>query len=392
MIELAGRILTEDNRSLLKIIYRYGGYVRAKHLAFLYPEILGKSRIKKLDKLAEMKYLTKRRFKTDSKIEPVTYQVTQKTCKLFNNPDSYFRKKHNEEYAYRALLKSYFCCEIHNKLGDHIIADHDDRTELFVSGGFKEETFPRKYNKDSSFIHLEELVLDLTKKENTVLAKDEIIYDDTEARAVIIYIDKYYIAIKHQLTQLINKYINMILSGDAFRVDFLIVVDDKERGDIYKKEAEKFTSIYTHKQNKYSDGNILDITLKYYKDFLLSYYEKKEDEIKKKSIEEYYESGVFKREILARYREGKSNTLTENDRKMLSGIKNMEAKYIEEGMKMAFKRAGGFSKIDTVKAEMDSYFDKIFSLIIGNFAVREEAKIVKKFDIKVYQVSEKIYI
>ncbi len=392
MIELAGRILTEDNRNLLKIIYSYGGYMRVKHLDILFPLISSRNRIKKLDKLVEMNYLTKRRLKTDSKIEPVTYQVTQKTCKLFNNPDSYFRKKHNEEYAYRALLKSYFCCEIYKDLGDYIVAAHEDRMALFTMGKFKEDTFPRKYNKDSSFIHLEEITLDFTKKSNAALTKGEMIYDDAEPKIVIIYIDKYYIAIRHQLTQLVNKYINMILSGGVFRVDFLVVTDDKERGEIYKKEAEKFTRMHITKTSNYDNSSIIDTTLKYYKDFLSNYYEKKEDEIKRKRLDEYYKSGEFKREMLDRYKKSIDENLNENEIKKLSEIKEMGSKYIEEGMKTAFKNAGGFAKLDIVKIEMDRYFAGIFKIIFSSFATTKSTNSTNKFDIKVYQVDEKIYI
>lgn len=392
MIELAGRILTEDNRDLLKIIYNYGGYIRTKHLAFLFPEISERSRIKKLDKLVEMKYLVKRRLKTDSKIEPVTYQVTQKTCKLFNNPDSYFRKKHNEEYAYRALLKSYFCCGIYKDLGDYLLADHKERIKLFTEGKFSEDTFPRKYNKDTPMIHFEELVFDFTKKFDVELKqKDEVIYTGTEPKAVIIYIDKYYIEVRHQITQIVNRYINMILAGGDFRVDILIVVDDKEREEIYKKEAKKFTDMHIVKRNNYDNSTIIDTALKYYKDFLMNYYEKNEDENKKKITDEQYKSGIFKRQILDKFARNNERNLSKNERQTLNEIERIGEKYIEEGMKIVFKNAGGFARLDAVKKEMDRYFASIFSIITNEYATRKCSNTVNKFEIKVYAVDEKIY-
>jgi hypothetical protein len=77
---MAGRILTIQNKKFRKMIYDYGGYVRIAHLDCI-SQISHQYKWEMLNKLVEMGYLSARRFRTDSKIEPVTYQVTKPTCK-----------------------------------------------------------------------------------------------------------------------------------------------------------------------------------------------------------------------------------------------------------------------------------------------------------------------
>jgi|GEM_PF-2112701 len=378
-----GKILTEENKELLKIIYEYGGYIRVSHLDLLYPNLSYISKFNKLDKLKSMRYLTARRFKTDSKREPVTYQVTKSACRLFDNPDSHYRKKHQVEYAYRALVKNYFCLELcRSNLKDNILSNHDDRVKFLKDNNFKEEFFPRKYNKNESFIHIEEFIIDLTKNENKMIYKDDLIYDDKIKRAVIVYIDKYYVPVKKQISTLVNKYVDMITNGGNCHVDFLVVVDDVNRKNLYDKEIEKFLV-----KNVFRD-KISDSIVKLYFNYLEKYYEAVGDQSSLVKLITDYRSGNLKAELLDKYANIKLNDFNDYLNDLRNNILLKGQVYVIEKVKSLIVSAGS---IDNSLDKVMHMFKNIFILEANNFISFSDGARKKKFDIKTYKIDIKIY-
>jgi hypothetical protein len=377
-----GKILTEENKNLIKIIYEYGGYIRVSHLDYLYPNLLHDSKLKKLEKLKGMRLLTSRRFKSNSKREPVTYQVTKASCRLFDNPDSYFRKKHQPEYAYRALVKNCFCLENY-KLQDAIITNHDERLNLLIDNQFSKELFPRKYNKESSFEHIEELIINLTdKKGYKIINDDELIFDDNVDRLVLVYIDKYFVAVNKQISTLINRYIDMILRGGNCYVDFLIVVDNDNRKKLYDNAISKFLV-----KNVYKD-RISDITTKINMQYLESYYDSinKNDDYNIISAE--YEKGIFKKNIIQRISNICIDSISDYHKAIIEGVNLKGSSYILDRVKEIIKQKG--SLVDA-KADIDRFFNDVYLLEFNNYISLNEGIRKKKFDIKTYLVSKKIY-
>lgn len=378
---MVGKILTDDNKELLKIIYYYGGYIRVSHLGLIYPNITPTSQFRKLNKLKEMGYLTARRLKTESKKEPITYQVTKPTCRMFFNPDSYYRKKHQEEYIYRALIKSYFCCELHNELGDQILADHDDRVQLFMKGNFNKELFPRKYNKDDSFIHFEEFQINFTQtKGKKLINNDELLYDDLVKRTIIVYIDQYYKNVRKQMITFINKYINLVQSGGDFLIDFLIVVDDEDRKLLYQKEIQDFLKRHVYKDR------LSDQLIKYYRDFLVKNYE--QDTVKVNEINESYLNGKLKKDILERVSNTNLNIITDQQKSIAQQVNIKGETYIIERLKNIVKTAGNFQAAYDI---LEQFFNNLFILEYYNYFSLSSGERKKKFDIKVYKIGQKIY-
>lgn len=374
-----GYILTNDNLDLLKIIYEFGGYTRIKNIQLLYPGISNKSLYLKLKKLEDMKYLKSMRLKTNSKKEQITYQITFLTCKLFNNPNSYFRKKHNEEYIYRALIKNYFLFSIYNKLGEIIIGNHDERILLFEEGNFNKELFPKKYNKNESFIHFEEMVIDFTKnKGRKLLFNEQLLYDDNSKNVIIIYVDEYYKEPKKQIIKLINKYINLINTGGNFKINFLVVTDnDNNRNKIYKVEIDKFL------EKHYYVERISNKLLTYYKDLLLKF----SDKNKHQSITESYKNGSMKEIILNDISKIKLERLNIEDNNIIESVKIMGENYIIDAVKQI---VDNHTNIEESFLEIEKLFRKLFLLEYNKY-INFGTEMKKKFEIKTYKIDEKIY-
>jgi hypothetical protein len=371
-------ILTENNKELLNIIYRYGGYTRLKHLQLIYTGISHSVLYRTMNKLEEMKYLNSKRLKTSSKIESITYQVTFPTCKLFNNPNSYFRKKHQEEYIYRALIKSYFLCSIHNRLSSRILTDNDDKINHFKKGNFSYELFPRKYNGKDYFIHFEETVIDFTEHQgSSIQYKDTLLYDDSDKQSVIIFFDEYYKQPNKQVIKLVNRYINMIKQSGDFTINFLIVVDDDNREEMYKKFINKFITSHV------KSDEISDTLLKYYRDILLKF--KSVDD--REEIINKYNSGELKKEIINHVSKIPFDKLDSYDKEIIDNINLKREQYIFEKIQNIIKV---YENVTDSFTDIEYFFLKLFILEYNkylNFGVNY----TKRFDIKTYLIDDKIY-
>lgn len=371
-------ILTDDNIELLKIIYEYGGYSRVKNIELIYPGISYSAVHHKLNKLSNMNYLNSKRLKSNSMKEPSSYQITFPTCKLFNNPDSHFRKIHQEEYIYRALIKNYFFCSIHKEFKDVILSENEKRICIFEEGNFNKNLFPMKYNKNNSFIHFEEIVIDFTESTGKQLIyNDEILYNDKSKNVIIVYIDQYYKVPNKQVINLINKYINMINEGGNFNINFLIVTDDKNRDCIYKK----FTNAFL--ENHCYTERISNKLLLYYKDFLL----KCKDIKYHKNIISTYENGELKNKVINYISKIPFAKLSNEDDNIISNIKLKSENYILEKVKEIYSKQ---TDTDAKFVETEKFFNALFVLEFNRF-INLGIDIKKKFDIKSCVINERIY-
>lgn len=372
--------LTEKEYETLKYIYEYGGYVRVKFLEENFENVDYNTLYRRLENLADgnKKYLTKRKFWSDSRKEPITYQITKKGCSIIDNPNSHYRQKHKIQYSHRALIKSLFCFEQHNKLKDYLITNHDKRKSIFEKYNFDKNFFPRKYNKDDSFVHFEEFIFDFTSTDLKLelYHKDKVVYDNSVPNIIIIHIDKNESSISIQLDNLIKRYEDMINSCSDIAVNFLIVTDKLTREIAYKKEIrDKFFN----KSNYKTSTRLLSL----YYNFLKKCYGN--DEKMLIDLDERFTEGSLENELNER---GKIEVIELNSE--LNSLKNKfimgDFKDIVEHIKAIANGIGSYRKsielvdifIDNLlKLEYNGYLD-----LGGNFGF--------KHGIKTYIVSERI--
>lgn len=365
-----GKMLTEENKRLLKMIYLYGGYVRVAHLDFIYPYITHRARVKHLDKLADMGYLVKKRLKTNSKCEPVTYQVTKRTCAMFEDSESSLCKRHYEEHVYMSLIKSRFCVEVHKLLEEHIVTSRKEIVELFKRGNFKEGTFPDK--------RFEELLLDFTQNKGLELRNnDKLLYDDCDSKIIIVYIDQHHMGTKQQIEFITKRYDLAKLEGD-FSVRFLIVTDDEKREEAYKRDIDKhvFFSEYISKR-----------TIELYKDVLCMMHIN--DTAKVKEIEESFSSGKLRTDKIEFMRSKKPFliSLNEQQKAIVEGVKLHGEKYIMDVLRGYYKTYKEDGNIKNFQVKSIEYFEQIFLLEYNKYISLE----TEKFEMKVYRIGKAMH-
>jgi len=112
VIHLKGAIKLNDNDfDLLRKIFEFGGYTTSLSVNAYRNDISSVAVFYILKKLTEGGYLREIPFYSDSRKNALVYQVTSKTCKLFDNPHSYYRKRHEDSYIIRQLIKQHFLFE-----------------------------------------------------------------------------------------------------------------------------------------------------------------------------------------------------------------------------------------------------------------------------------------
>lgn len=377
--------LNDNDKNLLKIIFKYGGYVRIKHIKILYPELADRTLQYRLDKLVKYGYLTKRRFTSASKKEPVTYQVTQAACIACGNPNSTYRRKRPLEYAVRALIKIIFCLEIHKKLESYIITDLNKRKKEFEKAGFITEYFPEKLNysksnKLSSIVQFEELNIDFRITEGKQIVNEgQILYTDSQKTMIIVHIDQTNVEIKKQLNTLANRYINMInqnINGTGFHINFLVVTYEKERKAMYESAINEIQSEYQYTEK------ISNSSLKIYKEF----YEKlaKKDSTYSEQFQEVcskYDSGKLKSEMIERAKHYNADIS-----KLI--YKEIEAGLKSDGIEFLLNKIYGAVRqqlsVENARIIVEEYFNLLFYFEIHNILKIDGIVKSSKYDIKVY--------
>lgn len=243
MITLRGTVKLNDNDlDLLRKIYEYGGYTTSLSVIAYRNDISSVAVFYILKKLTEGGYLKEIPFYSDSRKNALVYQVTAKTCKLFDNPHSYYRKRHEDSYIIRSLIKQHFLFEICREFDQSIITENDKRIQFLTQElGFEERLLPKKYNKGVPLTHVEEYIIDSSTMQGKELfcrsSGESIYWINEKSGLIIIHIDKATANVLSQLMSLIGRY-RPLLELKKIKIDFLAVVDSKKREYSYTRAIE----------------------------------------------------------------------------------------------------------------------------------------------------------
>lgn len=235
--------LNDNDFDLLQKIFEFGGYTTSLSVSAYRKDISSVAVFYILKKLTVGGYLREIPFYSDSRKNALVYQVTSKTCKLFDNPHSYYRKRHEDSYIIRQLIKQHFLLEISKELGQNIVTKNDNRIRLLTEEfGFHEDLLPKKYNKGIPLTHVEEYIIDIRNtpvRELCCKSSGECIYRMNEkSNLIIIHTDKATANVASQLMSLIERY-RPLLKSDKTQLDFIAVVDSKKREYSYSKAVER---------------------------------------------------------------------------------------------------------------------------------------------------------
>jgi hypothetical protein len=377
--------LNDNDKKLLSIIFKYGGYMRARQLHLLYPDLAERTIYKRMDKLVDYGFLAKRRFATNSKIEPVTYQVTQATCVACGNPNSTYRRKRPVEYAVRALIKNMFFLEIHDKLEPYIITELDQRRAEFEKAGFKTEYFPQKlnYSKNnelSSLVQFEEFNIDFRKPEGKQITNQgQVLYADAQKTMIVVHIDQSYIEIKKQLHTLVNRYINMIkqnTKGIGFPINFLVVTDQIQRKSMYESAINEIQSEYQYTEK------ISNSTLQLYKEFYRKL-AKKDSRYTEASqaISTKFDSETLRTELIERAKNYKPDISKPIYKEIESGLKKDGIQYLVNKIFDAVRQQ---LLIEDGRKMVEEYFNLLFYFELHNIYKADGFIKNNWFEMKVY--------
>lgn len=391
---MLGKNLSNNDKYLLNIIYRYGGYVRVKYLKYLYPDMSERTFLYKLDKLETSFCLKKRRFINNSKREPITYQITQAGCNICGNINSTYRRKRSPEYAYRALLKCIFFLEIHSSLGDYIVYNVNDRRSVFETTGFDTKYFPIKINHDKSnkdnvsIVQFEEYFIDFRNKEGkSIKYNGDILYSDDVKGVIITYIDQPHIEINKQIATLVNRYIHMINQykkyNIGFSINFLVVVDNDNRYKMYNNYLRKFllNAIY---QDRISDKLLL---------LYITFYEKlsKKDNsfnIIYKDYEQQYKKGILRKKFVEH---GRYYIITDKNKVtfITEQIKQKDIKYLSDEIFRIVK--SNENDLENARKQIEELFRLVAYLEYNNEIYLGDINCKMMYDIKLYKTKINVY-
>jgi len=246
--------LNDNDLELLHKIFKYGGYTTSLSVNAYRNDISSVAIFYILKKLTEGGYLKEIPFYSDSRKNALVYQVTSKTCKLFDNPHSYYRKRHEDSYIIRALIKQHFLFEICQEFEQSIFAENNKRILLLTQElGFDEALLPKKYNNGVPLTHIEEYIIDTRNvygRELYCRSSGEMICRiDESTGLVFIHIDKATSNVASQLMSLIERY-RPLLNLRKIPISFLAVVDSKKREYSYAKAVERIMNQQPGVQDK----------------------------------------------------------------------------------------------------------------------------------------------
>ena len=253
--------LNDDDINLLKKIFEYGGYATCPSINNYRTDRNQCNNRRFLYRMVENGYLKANPFYSDSYRDVIVYQVTAKTCKLFGNPDSYYRKKHSEQYIIRTLIKQHFIFEISKSFDNNILSLHEDRLDVLTKNiGFDMALLPKKRDDNTLSTHVEEYIIDVRGLEQGNLAcskTGEVLFDfKTSPRGIIIvYIDRSEVNYYTQLMNLYQRY-KAMLDKELVKMDFIIVVDSEERQASYIKSIDRCFKVSLKKPMEIHDSYI----------------------------------------------------------------------------------------------------------------------------------------
>jgi len=367
---LMKRKLNDRDMDLLKKIFEFGGYTTSISINNYRNDRDISNNRRFLYKLVEEGYIKEKKFYSDSRRDAVVYQVTAKTCKLFDNPGSYFRKKHSEPYIIRALIKQHFFFEICKSFDPYIISSHERRVELLTKDlGYDIGLLPKKCDTDTYTTHVEEYIIDarnIGTGNLPCLKIGETLFDfeDKANGIIIVYTDRSEVNCYTQLMGLYERY-KALINSEKARIDFLIVVDSESREISYKKAIKKHFAEARNKVYPIHD-NIIKLHMKILTEDLNVPPEKLQ---------------VFPSKIKKKYSQYQKPEEKDFDSLPIKEIRM-------NGLKAIEKLADGILGLNMDREEkvrqINEFFGKIYKLYAAG-----KLKKGTDFDIKVYRISYK---
>lgn len=235
----------EEDMELIWKIYEFGGYATFPAINCYRNKRDPSTNKRCIYRLVDCGYLRPIPFYSDSDRDVMVFRVTAKTCRQMGNPNSYLRKPHDPTYIIRALMKQHFLFELCNGFYPYMIASNEKRIELLTRElGIDAEFLPKKYNAESSFVHIEEYILDV-RNCREIPSNSCITLEDAAQKILFIYIDKYQSNPSAQLLSLINRYKGIIAGAEKIKMGFILVTDSEARERQYLKAVERHLCIDT---------------------------------------------------------------------------------------------------------------------------------------------------
>lgn|GEM_PF-6297129 len=346
MVVVKSRIdqLNEKDRRTIEVIFNCGGYFSQLHMNTLFSDISNQSNWERLKKIVDLGYLKEHLLDSNSTNEPVTYQVTGRACKMMNNPDSYYRKKHNKSYIKRGLIKGLFVVENSAEIYDSIIFDVREKIQFLMEKGYNENSFPSKKNYNihkqiyDETIQVEEMIIDASN----LTEKPKFLFN-IDADIIFVYIDKDHpSSITAQVRILLENYRKIIEEGKA-KVGFLFVADNKKRAELYKKIAAIEAANTFRLGNKVTSGNaksVDEILVKTYIGVQKKYLEGKDNQEQVLKLIEAFEKGETKKKIESDLSQKKLEKLEPHQQERIEFYNNKPIKLLQDFVKEILQKEG----------------------------------------------------
>lgn len=360
--------LNEKDRKTIEVVFNCGGYFSQHHMNMLFSDLSNQSNWERLKKITDLGYLKEHLLNSNSTNEPVIYQVTAGACRMMNNPDSYFRKKHNKSYIKRSLIKGLFVVENFKEIYDSIIFDGREKIQFLVGKGYNENSLPTKKNYNvhtkifDELSQVEEMIIDTSK-----LTEKPKFLSNIDADIVFVYINKEHpSSITAQVRILFENYRKIIEEGKA-KVGFMFVADSKKRTELYKKIAD-IEAVKSFKINdKIASDNIKsvdDLLIKTYVGVQKKYLEIKGNHDQISKLIEAFEKGEMKKKIESELAQKKLEKLEPHQQERIRLYNHKPIKLVQDYVKnilqkegeAGFKTAIGFLK-DIILLNYNNYIN-----------------------------------
>lgn len=384
--------LNEREINTLKVMFNGGGYFTQKHINALYPNISNKSNWVVMKKLVELDFI--KEFDNDIGENTRLYQVKSATCKLMNNPDSYFRKRHSESYIKRALVKGYFVSSNFDKLYSSMIFDNEDKINFLMDKGFNRSILPTKknYNTKSKIfddmIHIEEVLIDFTEcKGRKITFNDEVIFDDSTPKIVVCYIDKNISSAK-EMFALLRDYEGMIRSN-VIPVEFLVVSSDIKKSISFERIKDRIVNQVLGESDPGYDEHLKD---KIEIDIVKRYCQVRGSYIKNilgedgklEELKKHTNDGTLYKELIKKQEQMPLSFLTNEDKDIIENFSKKAYNYIDETIKQYIKFKDKDGYISAIK-----FINNVMRL--DYYGCLDNNKISSKTKIKNYYIDVNFY-
>lgn len=211
-------MLSKGEFDILERIVGYGGYI-TKEILHLYRKEITQDRCYRILMQIERKGYIRRRQYFQSSREPNVYQVTRKACAYFGRPEAYMRKVHKPYAVRRYLMRSHFLFALAGKGMSISLFSSDARAVYVRQRGYTNFHLPKKINKGTVSIQMEEYILDSYTEEHSI---------------TFLYVDNFRYSVVSQIDNLLNRYYRMAHANCDF-LNFVIVAESLDRASEFQK-------------------------------------------------------------------------------------------------------------------------------------------------------------